>query len=41
MFEIHEVVERVLMKGPIKIDQSSSHINIKLIQDNLMINYIV
>jgi hypothetical protein len=39
MLEIHEVVEKVSMKGPIKIEQSSSpwltltfcHDNIKLI----------
>jgi hypothetical protein len=37
MLEIHEVVARVLMKGPIEIEQSSNLINIKLIQDNLMI----
>jgi hypothetical protein len=37
MFEIHEVVEGVLMKGPIKIEQSSSLINIRLIRDNLTI----
>jgi hypothetical protein len=37
MFEIHEVVKRVLMKVLIEIEQSSSLMNIKLIQDNLMI----
>jgi len=37
MFEIHEVVERVLMEGPIEIEQFSSRMNIKLIQDNLTI----
>jgi hypothetical protein len=37
MFEIHEVIEGVLMKGPIEIEQSSSHMNIRLIQNNLMI----
>jgi hypothetical protein len=37
MFEIHEVVEGVLIKGPIKIKQSSSHMNIRLIRDNLTI----
>jgi hypothetical protein len=37
MFEIHEKVERVSMKGPIKIKQSSNLMNIRLIQDNLMI----
>jgi len=33
MFEIHEVVEGVLMKGPIKIERSSSLMNIKLIRE--------
>jgi hypothetical protein len=28
MFEVHETVERVLMKGLIKIEQSSSPLNI-------------
>jgi len=37
MFEIHEAVERVSMKGPIEIEQSSSLMNIVFIQDNLMI----
>jgi len=37
MFEIHEAVEGVSMKGPIEIEQSSNLINIKLIQNNLMI----
>jgi hypothetical protein len=37
MFEIHEVVEGVLMKGPIRIEQSSSLMNIRLIRDNLTI----
>jgi hypothetical protein len=37
MFEIHEAVEGVLMKGPIEIEQSSSHMNIRLILNNLMI----
>jgi hypothetical protein len=37
MFEIHEAVEGVSMKGPIKIEQSSSLMNIKFIWDNLMI----
>jgi hypothetical protein len=31
MFEIHEVGERVSMKGPIEIEQSSSLISIRLI----------
>jgi hypothetical protein len=37
MFEIHEKVEGVSMKGLIKIKQSSNLMNIRLIQDNLMI----
>jgi hypothetical protein len=37
MFEIHEVVEDTSMKGPIEIEQSSSLINIRLIQENLTI----
>jgi hypothetical protein len=37
MFEIHDVVEGVLLKGPIKIEQSSSRMNIKSIQINLTI----
>jgi hypothetical protein len=37
MFEIHEVVEGVLMKGLIEIEQSSNRMNIKLIQINLTI----
>jgi len=37
MFEIHKTVEGVSMKGPIEIEQSSKRINIKLIQNNLMI----
>jgi hypothetical protein len=37
MFEIHEVVEGVLMKGPINIEQSSSRMNIRLIRVNLTI----
>jgi hypothetical protein len=31
MLEILEVVKGMLMKGPIEIEQSSSHMNIKLI----------
>jgi hypothetical protein len=31
MFEIHEAVEGVLMKGPIEMKQSSSRMNIRLI----------
>jgi hypothetical protein len=31
MFKIHEAVEGVLMKGPIKIKQPSNLINIRLI----------
>jgi hypothetical protein len=41
MFKIHEAVEKVLIKGPIKIEQSSSRMNIRLIRDNLTIKYIV
>ncbi len=37
MFEIHEAVEKVLMKGPIDIEQSSSRMNIRLIRDNVTI----
>jgi hypothetical protein len=37
MFEIHEANEEVLMKGPIEIEQSSSHISVRLIQNNLII----
>jgi len=38
MFEIHEAKEGVSMKGIIEIEQSSSLINIRLIQNNLTIN---
>jgi hypothetical protein len=37
MCEIHEIVEGVLMKGPIEIEQYSNFMNIKLIRDNLTI----
>jgi hypothetical protein len=37
MFETHEVVEKVLMKGPMEIEQSSSLMNIRLIRNNLTI----
>jgi hypothetical protein len=37
MFEIHDIVEGVLMKGPIEIEQSSSHMNIRSIRINLTI----
>jgi hypothetical protein len=37
MFEIHDTIEGVLMEGPIEIEQSSSLMNIKSIQINLMI----
>jgi hypothetical protein len=37
MFEIHEVVEGVLIEGPIEIEQSSSRMNIRLIRNNLTI----
>jgi hypothetical protein len=31
MFEIHDTVERVLMKGPIEIEQFSNRMNIRSI----------
>jgi hypothetical protein len=37
MFETHETIEGVLMKGPIEIEQSLNHVNIRLIRDNLII----
>jgi hypothetical protein len=37
MFEIRETFERVSMKGPMEIEQSSNIINVKLIRDNIMI----
>jgi hypothetical protein len=37
MFGIYEVGERGSMKGPIEIEQFSSHVNKRLIQDNLTI----
>jgi hypothetical protein len=37
MFDIREVVEGVLMKGSMKIEQASNLINIRLIRDNLTI----
>jgi hypothetical protein len=37
MFEIHEAIEGVLMKGPIEIEQSSNCMNIKSIWVDLMI----
>jgi hypothetical protein len=37
MFEIHETIEGVSMKGPIEIKKSSSLISITLIQNNLTI----
>jgi hypothetical protein len=37
MFEIHEAVKGVSMKGPIEIEQSSNLMNIKLFWDNLTI----
>jgi len=37
MFEIHEVIDEVSMKGPLKIERSSSLMNIRLIRDNLTI----
>jgi hypothetical protein len=41
MFGIYEVGERGSMKGPIELEQSSSHMNIRLIQINLMIKQIM
>jgi hypothetical protein len=37
MFEIHEAVEGVSMKGPLEIECFLSFMNIRLIQDNLTI----
>jgi hypothetical protein len=37
MFEIYEAGEKGSMKGPIEIEQSFSHVNKKLIRDNLTI----
>jgi hypothetical protein len=37
MFEIHDILEGVLMKGPIEIEQSSSCMNIRSIRINLTI----
>jgi hypothetical protein len=37
MFEIHEAIEVVLMKGPIKIEQSLSRMKIRFIRDSLTI----
>jgi hypothetical protein len=37
MFEIHDTVEGVLMKGPIEVEQSSSRMNIIPIRINLTI----
>jgi len=37
MFEIHEAVEGASMKGPIKIEQSSSLVSIRFIKKNLTI----
>jgi hypothetical protein len=37
MFEIHEAIEGVSMKGPLKIERSSSLMNIRLTQNNLTI----
>jgi hypothetical protein len=37
IFEIHETIEGVLMKGSIEIKESLSLMNIRLIQDNLTI----
>jgi hypothetical protein len=37
MFEIHDTIEGVLMKGPIEIKQFSSYMNIRSIWINLTI----
>jgi hypothetical protein len=37
MFEIHEIVEGVSMKGPMEIKWSSNIVNVNLIQNNIMI----
>jgi hypothetical protein len=37
MFGIYEAGERGSMKGPIEIEQSSNHVNKRLIRDNLTI----
>jgi hypothetical protein len=37
MFEIHEIVEGLLINGLIEIEQSSRCINIRLIRNNLTI----
>jgi hypothetical protein len=37
MFGIYEAGERGSMKGPIKIEQFSSHVNKRLIRNNLTI----
>jgi hypothetical protein len=37
LFGIYEAGERGSMKGPIEIEQSSSQVNKKLIQNNLTI----
>jgi hypothetical protein len=41
MLGIYEAGERGSVKGPIEIEQSLSHRNIRLIQINLMIKYIM
>jgi hypothetical protein len=41
MFDIHEAVERVSMKGPLKIQRSSSLMDIRLIRDDLTIKLTV
>jgi hypothetical protein len=37
MFEIHEAIKGVSMKGPINIEQFSSLMNIRLIRYNLTV----
>jgi hypothetical protein len=37
MFKIEEASEGVSMKGPLKIERSSSLMNVRLVQNNLMI----
>jgi hypothetical protein len=37
MFGIYEAGEKASMKGPIKIEESSSHVNIRFIRNNLTI----
>jgi hypothetical protein len=41
MFEICEVVEGVLMKGPMEIKRSLNIVSVKLIQNNITINSVI